>query len=49
MTTDDQQETAVSLMARYPIIAGTGAQRTRYQEIPQYAEGLYDLGQGVYA
>ena len=49
MTTDDQQETAVSLMERYPIIAGTGAQRTRYQEIPHYAEGLYDLGQGVYA
>lgn len=30
-------------------IAPTQATRTRYNEIPKYAEGLYDLGKGVYA
>ncbi|MDX1417325.1 MAG: MBL fold metallo-hydrolase [Candidatus Promineifilaceae bacterium] len=49
MTIEDQHETDVSLMDRYPIIAGTGAPRTRYQEVPSYAEGLYDLGRQVYA
>lgn len=27
----------------------TGAARTRFQEVPRYEEGLYDLGNGVYA
>jgi glyoxylase-like metal-dependent hydrolase (beta-lactamase superfamily II) len=31
-----------------PIIA-TKSQRTRFGEVPQYAEGLYDLNHGVYA
>jgi glyoxylase-like metal-dependent hydrolase (beta-lactamase superfamily II) len=30
-------------------IAPTGAQRTRFREIPKYAEGLYDLNHGLYA
>jgi glyoxylase-like metal-dependent hydrolase (beta-lactamase superfamily II) len=30
-------------------IAPSGARRTRYAEIPHYAEGLYDLGRGCYA
>jgi glyoxylase-like metal-dependent hydrolase (beta-lactamase superfamily II) len=30
-------------------IAATGARRTRYAEIPRYAEGLYDLNRGCYA
>ncbi len=31
------------------IIADTGRQRTRFGETPQYPEGLYDLGNRVYA
>lgn len=30
-------------------IAATGAKRTRFDASPDYAEGLYDLGAGVYA
>ena len=30
-------------------IAPTGVQRTRFGEIPKYAEGLYDLNHGLYA
>ncbi len=30
-------------------IAPTGAKRTRYREDPAYAEGLWDLGKGLYA
>ena len=33
---------------RVPIMA-TKSQRTRFGEVPQYAEGLYDLNHGVYA
>lgn len=36
-------------MQSWTCIAPTQATRTRYQEIPQYAEGLYDLGKGIYA
>lgn len=31
-----------------PCIAPTGRTKTRYQEVPKYEEGLYDLGEGVY-
>ena len=30
-------------------MTSTGAERTRYGEIPKYAEGLYDLGHELYA
>ena len=36
-------------MPTWTCITPTQATRTRYNEIPKYAEGLYDLGQGVYA
>lgn len=36
-------------MERWKLIADTGAQRTRFGEIPKYAEGLYDLNHGLYA
>lgn len=36
-------------MQRGRCIAPTGAKLTRYQETPLYAEGLYDLGQNLYA
>jgi cyclase len=36
-------------MGRWPCVVPTGAERTRYDEVPAYAEGLYDLGQGLYA
>jgi cyclase len=36
-------------MARWPCVAPTNADRTRYDEIPAFAEGLYDLGHGLYA
>lgn len=36
-------------MDNWTRIHTTGAARTRYQEKPHYAEGLYDLTQGIYA
>ncbi len=36
-------------MDNWTRITSTGAQWTRYQEKPLYAEGLYDLTQGIYA
>lgn len=36
-------------MDQWHCISPTHAQRTRFDEIPKYAEGLYDLGKGVYA
>lgn len=36
-------------MAEPGIIAATGRRHTRYGEAPHYEEGLYDLGNGVYA
>lgn len=36
-------------MNRWKCIAGTDARRTRFDEIPKYAEGLYELKSGVYA
>ncbi len=36
-------------MDEWKIIAGTDRLRTRFGEAPQYAEGLYDLGNRVYA
>ncbi len=36
-------------MESWTCIAPTNAPRTRYNEIPRYAEGLYEIGKGVYA
>ncbi len=36
-------------MKSFTCIVPTQATRTRFGEIPKYAEGLYDLGKGVYA
>lgn len=36
-------------MAEWKNIDATGRQRTRFGETPQYSEGLYDLGNKVYA
>ena len=36
-------------MSAYPCIVPTNASRTRYQEGPAYAEGLYDLGRHTFA
>ncbi len=36
-------------MDHWKCIAATGARRTRFDEIPKYAEGLYELKSGVYA
>ncbi|MEM7128460.1 MAG: MBL fold metallo-hydrolase [Chloroflexota bacterium] len=36
-------------MNQWACIAPTGATKTRYQEEPKYAEGLYDLGSNIYA
>jgi glyoxylase-like metal-dependent hydrolase (beta-lactamase superfamily II) len=36
-------------MARWSVSAATGRQRTRFSETPLYREGLYDLGNRVYA
>lgn len=38
-----------TFMQQARCIVPTGATRTRYAETPQYAEGLYDLGQNLYA
>ncbi len=37
------------LLSGWTCVAATGAKRTRYNEIPKYNEGLYDLGDGLYA
>jgi len=36
-------------MATWDLITATESQRTRFGEIPQFQEGLYDLGNGVYS
>ena len=36
-------------MERFACIASTGAEFTRFRENPKYAEGLYDLGNDVFA
>ncbi len=36
-------------MKKWPCIVKTGAKRTRFGEIPAFAEGLYDLDNQVYA
>jgi len=36
-------------MQDWQCITATGAERTRFGEIPKYAEGLYDLGNRLYA
>jgi glyoxylase-like metal-dependent hydrolase (beta-lactamase superfamily II) len=36
-------------MAGGRLIAPTGAPRTRFDEVPRYAEGLYEVGEGLYA
>jgi glyoxylase-like metal-dependent hydrolase (beta-lactamase superfamily II) len=38
-----------ALMNNWTCITQTGAQRTRFDEVPKYAEGLYDLGNQTYA
>ncbi len=37
------------MVKSWTCIVPTQATRTRFNEIPKYAEGLYDLGNGVYA
>ncbi len=49
MPENKQNNPAVSLTHNFPIIAGTGAKKTRFQEVPKYAEGLYNLGHDIYA
>ncbi|MCA9941815.1 MAG: hypothetical protein KC418_24420, partial [Anaerolineales bacterium] len=39
----------LSLMANRQPITASGATRTRYQAVPHYTEGLYDLGRDSYA
>lgn len=36
-------------MKKWPCIVETGIKKTRFQETPAFAEGLYDLGHQVYA
>jgi cyclase len=43
------QSTGIPLMKRWTLIARSGAQRTRFSEIPKYVEGLYDLNNQLYA
>jgi len=43
------QGTVTSPTDRGTLIANTGAQRTRFNEIPRYTEGLYDLNNRLYA
>lgn len=49
MQTTISQSPSISQMTRATLITSTGAQRTRYQEMPKYAEGLYGLGNQLYA
>lgn len=49
MQNTTSQSAATSPMDRWTLIANTGAQRTRFNEIPRYTEGLYDLNNGLYA
>jgi cyclase len=49
MKTTQVQSKEKSPMDRWTLVAGSGAQRTRFGEIPKYAEGLYDLNGQVYA
>ncbi len=37
------------MMKQWPCIVGTGARKTRFGEIPAFAEGLYDLNHQIYA
>ena len=39
----------VENMAEWNVVTATGRQRTRFGEVPQYTEGLYDLGNGIYS
>jgi glyoxylase-like metal-dependent hydrolase (beta-lactamase superfamily II) len=49
MKTSQVQSNEKSLMDRWTLVAGSGAQRTRLGEVPKFAEGLYDLNGQVYA
>ena len=49
MRTAQSQGTEKSLMDRWPLVAGSGAKRTRFGEMPKYPEGLYDLNAQLYA
>lgn len=49
MKTTQSQSTGKSLMDGWTLVAGSGAQRTRFGEIPKYVEGLYDLNNQLYA
>ena len=41
--------TTMPLMHQWTLIESSGAQRTRFNEIPMYTEGLYDLKNRLYA
>ena len=49
MQTAQSQGTEQSPMDPWPLVAGSGAKRTRFGEIPKYPEGLYDLTAQLYA
>lgn len=49
MKKTNSQDTAISPMDCWTRILSSGAQRTRFNEIPQYIEGLYDLKNQLYA
>jgi hypothetical protein len=36
-------------MSQWPCIAASGVEHTRFSEIPNYSEGLYDLNNQLYA
>ena len=36
-------------MDKWKCVVATGAELTRHREVPKYAEGLYELGHGLYA
>lgn len=38
-----------TMMNKFTCMTATGAQRTRFGEVPNYDEGLYDLGKRLYA
>jgi cyclase len=44
-----ESEDGGSTMGRWTCLAPTGARRTRFGEVPSFAEGLYDLGSQIYA
>ncbi|MRR38919.1 MBL fold metallo-hydrolase, partial [bacterium] len=45
----DMQTADTSMMSCLKNIYSTGAERTRFQEIPIFEEGLYELGKDLYA